>query len=94
MIGRIIQNKRGACKLLYSPWKLSPRSGSKNFDYTIQNLGVASPDPDSRAAHGGRRCAYWAFRLVKHTALMRWDRCLAKIVERQAAWEGRCDARA
>lgn len=34
-----------------------------------------------------RRSAYWAFRSVKHLALMRWDCCIAMIRERQSKWE-------
>ena len=34
-----------------------------------------------------RNCAYWAFRRVKHTALMRWDLCLKQIQHRQMVWE-------
>jgi hypothetical protein len=34
-----------------------------------------------------RGCAYWAFRRVKHTALMRWDLCLKQIQDRQSLWE-------
>merc|ERR1711972_1026121 len=34
-----------------------------------------------------RVSAYWAFRYVKHLALMRWDQCITAINEKQVAWE-------
>ena len=40
-----------------------------------------------------RRTAYWAFRIVKHSARgLPWRACLEKIEERQREWERRADA--
>ena len=39
-----------------------------------------------------REAAYWAFRIAKHTVRgLPWDRCLALMRSRQAAWEAKAD---